>query len=1379
MTDRFPVRLLASTVLLVGVAFLQTPGFLMADTKFDLVAAPGQLLADAAHLWDPSGNFGQLQNQAYGYLWPMGPFFWLGEAVGMPGWVVQRMWLAVVLVVAFLGLALLARVMGIRSDLACLMAGFAYALSPRMLSTLGPISIEAWPSALAPWVLLPLVLGSRRGSPVRAAALSALAVGMVGGVNAAATAAVLPLGALWLLTREGGPRRRALLLWWPVFTAMATAWWLVPLFTLGAYSPPFLDFIESASVTTFPATPFDALRGTTAWVPYVDPGWGAGTSLVSQGYLVLNSGIVLVVGLAGIATRATPHRRFLALALLVGLLLSMLGHQGATAGWGAGVLGDLLDGPLAPLRNIHKFDPVVRVPLVLGLAWAMEHAARGATRQRLEVAGRSWPVSTRWPLTIATALAIAGSTMPAALGALAPSDPVLTTPDYWEEAVTWLDEEGPERSGATALYAPGTGFGTYRWGEPRDEPFQYLGEHDWAVRNAIPLTPPGTIRYLDALERRLSRGERSPSLAAGLRRAGVGFVVIRNDLAPGPDVPDPVLVRQAVSESPGLRRVRTFGPEVGGEPVLETEDDRRLVVNGGWQTRRRAVEVWEVVDQPGPAVAAGEPTVLVGGPEDVLGSLEAGVLGDVPTRLGLDTPTSSRPQGGVVLTDGLVDRERTFGRVHDAYSQALAPGAERSTGNPVADYDLPGWEGWRTRARLEGARAVRASSSRADAAQNGGADPASAPYAAVDGDPDTAWRASPDRGGPAWWRIDLEEPRRGGAVTLSAPADAPERVRVGVVTSAGRGGEAELLRGGTARLALPPGESRWLRVEEQEPRTGRLSLEEVGLPGLRVRRPLVLPPVPEAWGEPDRVLLRALGDARTGCIAVAGRTPCRESQAHEPEERRTLDRVVTLPGQQRYAAGLEVRGLAGPELESLVQEGQLVSASGSSVGPRDLRAAGLAALDGDPGTTWTPRLDDVRPALTVRFARPRTVRRLTLGLDPAAPARRVTEATLVWPGGRQEVSFDDQGQADLEPIRTDELEVRVSEASKAASVDAEGVVEELPPGVSELRVNGLDGALSFSPVAASYPCGSGPDLSVNGTVRETRVVAAPADLVAGRAAPARLCGGPGEVVLGGGENRVEVAGDGAFVPDRLVLTATDAAPVETGDTMPLPVATAPARREADPPSGARTLVVHQNINPGWTARQDGATLGDFAADGWQQAWELENGGGTVVASFGPDRLYRAGLLVGLAMLLVLALALLVPGRRWPRAADPPLGSLDPGGRAGSAPVTVGVASAAILVGGGLLAGWPGVVAAAVGGAAALAVARTWGEVARWVPAPAVGAAAVAYAIRPWGEAGGWAGSLAWPGYAVVLGVAATLALAWVGPELTDALRRRKGSSTHR
>ena len=147
---RFGLRVLAGCALLLGLAFVQDPGLLAADTKFDLVAAPGDFLARALHLWDGEGALGQLQNQAYGYLWPMGSFFWAGELLAVPGWVVQRLWWGLVLAVAFAGAARLTRALGVRSDLACLVAGAAFALSPRMLTTLGPISIETWPSRHGP-----------------------------------------------------------------------------------------------------------------------------------------------------------------------------------------------------------------------------------------------------------------------------------------------------------------------------------------------------------------------------------------------------------------------------------------------------------------------------------------------------------------------------------------------------------------------------------------------------------------------------------------------------------------------------------------------------------------------------------------------------------------------------------------------------------------------------------------------------------------------------------------------------------------------------------------------------------------------------------------------------------------------------------------------------------------------------------------------------------------------------------------------------------------------------------------------------------------------------------------------------------------------------
>src|SRR4051794_41787642 len=116
---------------------VQSPGLLVPDTKFDLAIAPAQFLSRAAHLWDSQGAFGQLQNQAYGYLWPMGPFFLLGSVADVPAWIVQRLWLALVMCVALTGAAKGARQLGGRAAGGGLSPGFAPPRCPRMPPPLG------------------------------------------------------------------------------------------------------------------------------------------------------------------------------------------------------------------------------------------------------------------------------------------------------------------------------------------------------------------------------------------------------------------------------------------------------------------------------------------------------------------------------------------------------------------------------------------------------------------------------------------------------------------------------------------------------------------------------------------------------------------------------------------------------------------------------------------------------------------------------------------------------------------------------------------------------------------------------------------------------------------------------------------------------------------------------------------------------------------------------------------------------------------------------------------------------------------------------------------------------------------------------------------
>lgn len=138
-----------------------------------------------------------------------------------------------------------------------------------------------------------------------------------------------------------------------------------PVGAVGSLQPPFLDWIENAPVTTAFASPFEALRGTTPWLNYLSgaagPSWPAGWLLVTTPALVFATAGLAVAGLVGLRLVPRRHQAFLALSVLVGLALVTFGHTGAAASPIAALAQDQLDGVLAPLRNTHKFEVVVRL----------------------------------------------------------------------------------------------------------------------------------------------------------------------------------------------------------------------------------------------------------------------------------------------------------------------------------------------------------------------------------------------------------------------------------------------------------------------------------------------------------------------------------------------------------------------------------------------------------------------------------------------------------------------------------------------------------------------------------------------------------------------------------------------------------------------------------------------------------------------------------------------------------------------------------------------------------------------------------------------------------------------------------------------------------
>ena len=119
-----------------------------------------RLLERAPSMWDPNIGMGTVTHQTIGYLWPMGPWYWVMERLGVPDWVAQRLWLATVMLAAGAGVVFLLRTLGWAGP-GIWVAALSYELSPYVLHYNARLS-----TLLLAWAALPWLLGGAQ--PVRA-----------------------------------------------------------------------------------------------------------------------------------------------------------------------------------------------------------------------------------------------------------------------------------------------------------------------------------------------------------------------------------------------------------------------------------------------------------------------------------------------------------------------------------------------------------------------------------------------------------------------------------------------------------------------------------------------------------------------------------------------------------------------------------------------------------------------------------------------------------------------------------------------------------------------------------------------------------------------------------------------------------------------------------------------------------------------------------------------------------------------------------------------------------------------------------------------------------------------------------------------------------
>jgi arabinofuranan 3-O-arabinosyltransferase len=1238
--------LVLSCLALVALAFVSHPGQIISDTKLDLAVNPAGFLARALQLWDPS-QFGQLQDQAVGYVFPVGLLFLLAKAIAVPAWVAQRIWIALMLLAAFLGIVRLADRLGIGTPATRIAAGFGYALAPNALGMLGTLSSEFLPIAMLPWILIPIVRAAAAGPAMRApgrltaAAQSAVAVALCSGINAAATFAVLIPPVIFLLTAARPAPRWRIMAWWVPAVLLATFWWTYPLLLQLKYGASILPYTESAALTTGPTSLFDTLRGTENWITYLvvdgKPWEPVAYRISTEALPTVATALIAGAGLAGLATRRLPHRRFLLATLLTGILIIVAGYAGTFGSPFASEVGNLINGPLAPFRNLRKFDPLIRLPIALGLA-ALPVSVR-IGRPRLAAGA-------------AVAAAIGLLALPVYVSGLGMDGSFTRIPGYWLSAASWLNRHAGDQG---ILEEPGARFGQYTWGSPMDDVLQPFTDGNWASVQNSDLGSVGNMRLLEAIDRQFSAGDGSPGLTAVLAGMGVKYIVVRNDLIRS-DLYGawPARIHQALAGSPGIVKVAQFGSAPSGSHLTGN-------ATSSFDAPYPPVQIYQVESAAPVAIIqpAADAIRVFGAPESVLALADDNVLAGQPVLLNNDDPAART--GYTVVTDSLRRVVRNFGEIRIDYSQTLTATAPLSTFDAVTDFTEPGWDRYEAVAKYFGIANVTASSSqagiRAPPDQFG---TGLMPFSAIDGNLATMWESNGASGVGQYLNVGFLtrlNPHTIRVAFADTAAVGPPVARVVVRTAAGRVADAVRDTGGFQTLRVPAGPTRWLQItvaafrhERRKPVHDQVGVKEIVIPGVHPSRTIEAPAVPLAGGaDPSAVVLAKAEPQPSGCMLTSVRWVCSPSLIRPTEEQYGFDESFTV-SQPETATLSGVAVLTSPRLVQAYAfpGGHQPDVTASSAYTGDPEDQGYSAFDNNPLTTWISGATDAHPALTIRWPGVLPVGTVTITRPPGVtgplPVRITGSGGQVRTGVVGRPGAGGSAAVTFAPMRTSSLTLNFTPAHR-------------PVQITEVTIPGVQPLTSGGTRPLTLPCGRGPDISVNGALIPTRAAGTFADLLDGQPLTFSACS---PVPVAPGLNRVVEPSSDAFSVQSLVLRAAAAQPAAarpaagTAGTARVLAWTSSSRVVRVSATAASYLTVAQNFNAGWQATLHGRVLHPVRLDGWEQAWQLPAGSaGSVTLSYLPDGPFRVSVFTGFAALLVIMIIAWAPWRRRSPAGQQP------------------------------------------------------------------------------------------------------------------------------
>ncbi|MEZ5169424.1 MAG: alpha-(1-_3)-arabinofuranosyltransferase family protein [Acidimicrobiia bacterium] len=1287
---------LVSHAVLAAVTFipllLTAPGRVVADSKQLLYLDPSMWLSRAPYLWDQHLGMGTVTHQNIGYLFPMGPYFWLMDRLDVPVWVAQRLWLAGIMFAAGAGVLYLARTL--RWDgWTPLVAALAFAFSPYVVEYATTLSVFLLPFAGLPW-LIGLAARSLRHGGWRYPAMFALVVLTVGGVNATALAFVGVGPILWIVyetwvvrdatTRQGLATIGRI----GVLTLSVSMWWIVALSIQTEYGLPVLDFSETIETVSVSSSAPEVLRGLGMWFFYGrDPveNYFAGATrlLTSVPALALS---FLLPGLAVLAAVLTRwrYRAFFVLLVVIGVVIAVASHPFDDPSPLGRVVRDSNSEVVLSLRSSTRAVPLIALGLSVLLATGLAALVR------------------RHRLTGNVALALVGLLAVLNLSPLWDGTLVSDTrdrpeeiPEYWIEAAAAVD--GPVE-GERILEIPGSDFGSYRWGDTIDFITPGLVERGVIAREVTSYGTPGSLGLLSAFDLRLQQGTLDATAVAPVARLmSAGDVLLRSDLqferyrTPRPralwDVLNP--------PPPGLGDPLAFGEPTPNVPVayLPLLDETELAIP--WDAPDPPPVAVFPVENPRPMVRSAPvdgAMVLAGDGDGIVDAATAGLIGDdqlilYAATLADDAETLERVLGGdpqLVVTDTNRRRGQRWLTLRDQAGYTETAGEEPLADDP-SDARLalfPDADDNRSVTVIQGP------SARATGYGNPVTfTPDARPQLALDGDPSTAWTVAAFSD-PVGERLEVTypEPVTTGTVTLrQAPGnrtitqaelrfdgDDPLVVDLGPESLDGQTvdvGERTFDTLDVEILAVDPDPESYAGLSG-------VGFAEITVPGVEPATERVRVPVD---------VTDALRDAGTGEPSLTylfTRLRVSPTDTIRDDDERRIARIFDVPANRAFSVAGVVRVRADDPRAAVEASLGLpgaddggVDVTASDVLPGNARSRPAAALDGDRATAWSPGFGE-QTGRFIEFttADPVTLDRLDLALVTDGRHSVPTELTIDAGGETRVVALPDledlptPGTTTLVPVgfeglTGDTVRITVTGVRPVTTTDYfSGQAVALPVGIAEIGAPGV----TVGPLPEQIPPVCHDDLlEIDGESVPVRVSGSTADALAGHPLPFEGCpAGPGATsdtpvwMTEGTHTLTGTSGaTSGLTVDQVVLGPPGPAPEEEQPPDEAHVPTVeldgagPVSFDATV-SGATEpfwLVLGQSHSDGWIAEADGQDLGPpTLVDGYANGWYVDpaevGSDFSVSMTWAPQRWVWAGL--GLTALgALLCLVIIVVGRR--------------------------------------------------------------------------------------------------------------------------------------